>query len=137
MAYLPVTQRCGHTTKLTIADGPLQAHYLQYHGGKLCESCRKQRVFEIAEKANADVWDRSRALGWVELRGTLKQIIYATSLRMKMVERMIQTAMDMGIPDYVADVYLEEMLANDAAKWWINNRDMNMVGLFEYPLDLS
>lgn len=83
----------------------------------VCEDCRREAERKEAEAVSGDL---------PELKGTEKQVAWAYTLRVKAikgVEKAITAYLDSSKMD-LAEPILRTLKAKDAAKFWIDNRDL-------------
>lgn len=105
----------------------------------VCNACAEKRRREEREKENADAAQESESIGLPQLTGSVKQIAWATTIRMKFVQQ-IRVQMEtvekrLNEPDasdrakkmlraMKSDVTI--LLSHTAAAWWIENRDYKL-----------
>lgn len=94
-----------------------------------CEDCRARRLLAAREEENARNAEISREMGYPELKGTEKQVSWATTIREGMmgVLREYYSAPERAgkypeMAKMVLDGLSGILLAHTSAAWWIENR---------------
>lgn len=105
----------------------------------VCNTCAEKRRREVREKENADAAHESEAMGLPQLTGSVKQIAWATTIRMKFVQqiKLRMEAVEKRLNDPDASDRVKKMLqamesdvtillSHTEAAWWIENRDCKL-----------
>lgn len=94
-----------------------------------CEECRAKRKLQERDEENARNAEAAREKGYPELKGSEKQITWATTIRANMMEIMhkyyTEPARAAKHPDQckmALEGLSEIILAHTYASWWIDNR---------------
>lgn len=108
----------------------------------VCNTCAGKRRREAREQENAAAAQESEAMGLPQLTGSVKQIAWATTIRMKFIQqirlRMEAVEKRLNGPDVSdrAKKMLQNMesdvtilLSHTDAAWWIENRDCKLKDL--------
>ncbi|MGP7963677.1 hypothetical protein ACTVBU_10940 [Sanguibacter sp. A246] len=129
-----VKRSCGHETNISL-DGlkPFERDgKLVWAARSKCPSCdpkMKKRDRERRQAALDSAQDREARMGLSPLRGSAKQVAWATSVRVDLLE----AAFD--VLELAEDVFSVQVVAVasqvDAARWWIDNRELAPEGLVD------
>ena len=111
-----VKHKCGHTRFTTFYGKDWQhQRQLEFEAAKLCPDCFKGSL----EQRSLETAATNLAAGLPELLGSPKQVAWAESIRAAALAELNKITV-MKEPEFSAS--LTELLKNDLAKWWIDNR---------------
>lgn len=118
MAKYTITYKCGHTEEIQLY-GPLKERNsrIAYYASIDCPACRAKKASEEAEKAGLPALKGSdKQVAWAcDIRGEFTKI--AKDIRSRCAGHDDQPAVK-ELLNKVSDI-----LANDSARYWIDNRD--------------
>jgi len=151
MSKYTITRKCGHEEVINIVGKVSERdRKAEWEEGRLCYDCWKaEQAAERAAESNAAA-EEAKAEGLPRLEGSEKQIAWAETIRAKMLldlsaletrHKIYQAKLDSG--DFPPDTPEEKINAardelaknavaigriksNSAAKWFINNRNINI-----------
>ncbi len=92
-----------------------------------CDDCREARIQRERDAANADAAQESERRALPPLTGTEKQVAWAVTLRVKILDFVGKTAKPDDNPEHQAAFarFMAWLIrTHDRASWWIDNRDM-------------
>ena len=95
-----------------------------------CEKCKNDYFQAETDKRNLE----QKEIGFSELTGTAKTISWATKIREEMINKVnylkqslsFDDEEDKTISDKAFEVFFSEWHQQTTAKWWIDNRRMNV-----------
>lgn len=147
MAWYEITYKCGHSGREQIY-GPTKlrqgrADWIGEH--KVCPECyveqcqreREERQAEYARQSAADA-EAAHEACLPELTGTPKQIAWAQSLRMRMLDQLdaklaalLSESESLGDEDRrIAGIFRDEfspwLRGQTSSKWWIDHREQSL-----------
>ncbi len=95
-----------------------------------CEQCKKDFFQAETDKRN----EEQKAIGFSELSGTAKTVSWATKIREEMINKVnyfkqsltFDDESEQKVSDQAFETFLSEWHEQTTAKWWIDNRRMNV-----------
>ena len=130
MAWYYGTYSCGHEGRVNII-GPTKDRQRKsdWHFSGLCPECYKKQLEEERAAANKEAAEKSAEMELPELSGTEKQVAWANTLRVKVIERYEAILEKSG--DKASKSRREEIVScmdyaikvHTDAKFWIESRD--------------
>lgn len=142
MAWYYGTYRCGHEGRVNvIGPGKNRQWKIDRHFENLCPECWETRQAEKRAKASAEAAEKAKEMELPELSGTEKQVVWATTLRQSLIDRVEKNienvqnkfADDPRLDEVVgkANNLLQYIITNKtAARWYIDGRDDNLERIF-------
>lgn len=106
-----------------------------------CEKCKK----EYAASETSKLSRAHQAIGFPELTGTRKMINWAEKIRSELINKVDYLKKSLRIEDEDAkalsekafELFFKEWQAETAAKWWIDNRKMNVRDISKRVAELT
>jgi len=111
-------------------DSPEKALWLADNKGWYCDSCKK----EYLDKKTAALSKDSSNLGFPQLTGTPKRIAWAEKIRAELINKAnyLNQSLNHGnedgkaLSDKAFLLFFKEWQKETDAKWWIDNRTINV-----------
>jgi hypothetical protein len=108
----------------SVASKSVKQYWRDKEGSEfgLCAECYEAQKQADREAANAEAAEKAREMELPELTGTEKQVAWANTIRVKMIEE----AQKLGEKCNAKPLYyraLDSMIQNPKASWYIDNRD--------------
>ena len=139
MAHYDVGYACGHTQEVELF-GKTSARYekIEYLERGLCPDCYREMKQQEREQENERSATLAESLGFSQLKGSEKQVAWATTIRQKVYESICRT--DTEHPTYGYTLVVKVLSLELSAKWWIDNRNTDFVRITKviaanYPAD--
>jgi hypothetical protein len=139
MAELAIAMGCGHTETLRLYGDPHRiGQARQQYQQANCRHCHREALYHAATVTN-------QALDCVPLQGTPKQIHWAERIRATTLEPML--AYEHQWDEFLGELEARKLGPEDAAyflwclkqqenaRWWIEQRDLDLWGCFRYFRD--
>jgi hypothetical protein len=131
-----VIYTCGHTGVIQLyGPGRDREWHLGVEESKLCPECWQVKREADKLKENAESAAANQAAGLPQLEGTEKQIVWAETIRKKIIDG-IQTKLVDRVPETAKAEHPEEwaeavatfkaLQKHSAASWWIERRDTGL-----------
>lgn len=149
--HYDIDYSCGHSETRDLSEKPAgsRAGYAEFLARGKCWECfkksndRKNSASrkKFLEEKNASAVADSKKLGLPQLQGSAKQVPWATSVRVE----LIQSAHDvlvMGESPLMSDQEFDEKILEPAklirrAGWWLSNKDADVEDLEELVNDVE
>lgn len=134
MAWYEISYACGHEGREQVYGNASRRQWLVAKKAEGdCPECYQLRLQSNREKESLKAADEAKELGLPELIGTPKQVSWAQTCRMKLIDRIQQTIEKADFemlenPEEVkktTEMAFQSIMANDSAVWWIDNRDLS------------
>lgn len=132
MAKYTVTRACGHIETVALI-GKIKNREWRLENvepSKLCHECYQAELARQREKENQDAAEVAKENGLPALTGTEKQIAWAETIRQKMLadidEFIFKSVKEEMRNDPKLLEAVEHIKGKTEARWWIDNRGMNM-----------
>jgi len=106
-----------------------------------CEKCKKA----YADSQTAELSQVHRDLGFPELTGTRKMVIWGEKIRAELINKVnylqaslrIEDADEQEISGQAFGKFFDELRQETTAKWWIDNRKMTVRDISQRVADLA
>lgn len=135
MAKYDVTRACGHVEVVNlVGPGRNREWLLNAEARKLCADCYKAEL----ERQNAEAAEKAEAMGLPALTGTEKQIAWAETLRLEILDAATDFVREHEADDPRALELIEHISGMTHASWWIDHRDIpkSEIKLFEFLAEM-
>lgn len=123
MAWYYGTYACGHEGRTNIVGPTKNRQWIadrRFEG--LCPECYEAKLQADREAANAEAAEKAKEMELPELTGTEKQVAWANTIRVKMIEE----AQKLGLKGTAKPMFykaLDALMHKTKASWFIDNRD--------------
>lgn len=141
MAKYTVTRNCGHEETVALF-GKIKGREWRLENvetQKLCTECYQAEMKRLHEEENREAAEIAREMGLPALTGTEKQVAWAELIRQQMLadlDKFIYKQVKIehrNDPSFLEAV--EKIRSRTEARWWIDNRGMNMSWELKYLLE--
>lgn len=144
MAKYTVTRACGHEETVILFGKTKDREWRleKVEPEKLCYGCYQKELADQREKENREAAEAARENNLPVLSGTEKQVVWAETLRIKMLAEM-EIAVYKRVLEEKRGMFFKtiELIKNTKteAKWWIDHRMIveDRVGMIELLLKVS
>ena len=139
MAHYNVEHVCGHDQEIELFGKTSQRYEkIEWMARGLCPDCYREKKQQEREQENERAAKLSKSLGFSQLEGSEKQILWANSIRQKVYENICQS--DTEHPVYGYTLVAEAISLETSAKWWIDHRSVDCLRITKiisanYPAD--
>ncbi|MCP3925671.1 MAG: hypothetical protein GY714_24145 [Desulfobacterales bacterium] len=121
---------CNQKFKVQMFDSHDRNLYLVDNKHWFCDKCKK----DFFSKQTAELQEKNTLKGFLELEGSDKSISWAEKLRSEMMNKFEiykqtvthQSDEDKELFEKANEIFLSEWFATKDAKWWIDNKKMNV-----------
>lgn len=141
MAKYTVTRACGHDEVVNLIGKHSTREWRleNVEPSKLCYECYQVELAKQREKANLEAADAAKDMHLPALTGTEKQVPWAETIRVQMLADIDAFVYRRIKPEYRNEPKLleaiEHIKSKTEARWWIDNRGMNMASEFKRLLE--
>ena len=139
MAKYNVTRSCGHDEIVNLVGKHSQREWRleNVEPSKLCYECYQQKLAEERERENREAAEAAKDMHLPVLTGTEKQVAWAETIRQQLLADIDvfiykRTRGEMN-PQLLGA--LEQVKSRAEARWWIDNRGMDMSHEFRRLLE--
>jgi len=123
MAWYYGTYACGHEGRTNIVGPTKNRQWIadrRFEG--LCPECYEAKLQADREAANAEAAEKAKEMELPELTGTEKQVAWANTIRVKMIEEAQKLELK-GTAKPMFYKALDALMHKTKASWFIDNRD--------------
>ncbi len=121
---------CRQTFKVELFESHEKNLFLADKKDWYCEKCKK----EYFDQQTAALTKTQKAIGFPELEGTPKMISWAAKIRGDLIKKVdylkqsltFESDDEKKLSDKAFDMFMKEWQKNIEAKWWIDNRQINV-----------
>lgn len=133
MAKYDVTYRCGHTGVVNLTGKIKDREWkLDREAMKLCPDCWKVEQGRLHAEENARSAEKCKEEGLPELMGTQKQIAWANTIRLNLINQiektianLLERAKEKEEFKKNATIALKSIKRKTSASWWIDHRNVS------------
>ena len=139
MAHYNVEHVCGHDQEIELFGKTSQRYEkIEWMARGLCPDCYREKRQQEREQENARAAKLAKSLGFSQLEGSEKQILWANSIRQKTYENICK--LEPEHPVYGYSLVAEALSLETLAKWWIDHRNVDYLRITKmiagnYPQD--
>ena len=132
---------CRSTFKVELFESHQKNLFVADKKDWYCDTCKK----DYFDKQTKDLTEAQKNLGFSELNGTAKQISWGVKVRGDLVKKVdylkqslkFDTEDEKAESGKVFDMFMNEWNKQTEAKWWIDNRRMNIRDISKRIAELS
>lgn len=145
MAQYDIERTCGCTETIRLyGPGKERDRRRAYEATRECTSCYEDRVAKERAESSAKAAEQAKASGLPSLTGSPKQIAWAETIRAEKMAEMRQlldlinehpVPVEARILAAIHSLH-EELQAQSASRWWIDNRGESVKDMVRARLDL-